>query len=317
MIWLAVMLVAALIALDKSLLPGAAILGIGALANIIPAKEATGVTLALIIIADWTAIWAFRKNVDRKTLRRLLPNVVVGVVLGAGFLFVADDTVTRRVIGAIILVFVTWNVAPMIRRYLRERANTRTAAENTIADTVVDRTDGADPTGPDTGVVTEYLTAADSPSGAASTEVAPVPPTEVVPAEVVPTEVAPAETAAPSTGPQRTKGIVFGTLAGFTTMVANAGGPVTSMYFMTEGFSVRLFLGTTAWFYLIINLVKLPFSLGLGMITTSWLPMIAASIPVIIATVAVGRWASGRINRSVFNVLIVILTLVTGVMLLV
>ncbi|WOQ15764.1 sulfite exporter TauE/SafE family protein [Raineyella sp. W15-4] len=308
MIWLAVMLVAALIALDKSLLPGAAILGIGALANIIPAKEATGVTLALIIIADWTAIWAFRKNVDRKTLRRLLPNVVVGVVLGAGFLFVADDTVTRRVIGAIILVFVTWNVAPMIRRYLRERTNARTAAENTIADnTVADRTDGADAAGPDTGVATEYLTAADSPSGTASTEVVSVPPTEVTPTE----------TALPAAGPRRTKGILFGTLAGFTTMVANAGGPVTSMYFMTEGFSVRLFLGTTAWFYLIINLVKLPFSLGLGMITTSWLPMIAASIPVIIATVAVGRWASGRINRSVFNVLIVILTLVTGVMLLV
>lgn len=249
MIWLALLLVAALIALDKSLLPGAGILGVGALATIMPAKEATGITLALIIVADWTAIWAYRDHVDWKSLRRLLPNVIAGVVVGAGFIFVANDSVTRRVIGVIILAFVGWNVSAMIRSRMRKRK------------------------------------------------------------EEHPDAAAPKRT--------RAKGIVFGTLAGFTTMVANAGGPVTSMYFMTEGFPVRLFLGTTAWFYLIINLVKLPFSLGLGMLNTSQLPMIAAGVPVIVATVFLGRWASGRIKRSVFNALIVILTIITGLVLLI
>lgn len=39
----------------------------------------------------------------------------------------------------------------------------------------------------------------------------------------------------------------YGTLAGFTTMATNAGGPVTSMYFLASRFSVSQFLGTTAW----------------------------------------------------------------------
>ena len=58
----------------------------------------------------------------------------------------------------------------------------------------------------------------------------------------------------------------YGALAGFTTMVANAGGPVTSMYFLACRFSVAAFLGTTAWFFFAVNLVKLPFTVSMGLI---------------------------------------------------
>lgn len=43
----------------------------------------------------------------------------------------------------------------------------------------------------------------------------------------------------------------YGTLGGFTTMVANAGGPVMSMYFLAARFPVKAFLGTAAWFFAI------------------------------------------------------------------
>ena len=112
------------------------------------------------------------------------------------------------------------------------------------------------------------------------------------------------------------KRVGFGALAGFTTMVANAGGPVTSMYFLSEGFPVMRFLGTGAWFYLIINLVKLPFSVGLGMMTTTTLRTVAVMIPLVIGTVLLGRYLAKRINRSVFNSVVVVLTLVTAVSLL-
>lgn len=270
MLWAVLILVAILIALDKSLLPGTGILAVGLLANILPAKQATGVTLALLILADWTAIWAYRDNVDWAALRRLLPNVVVGVLAGAAFLFIADDTATRRVVGIIILVFIAGNVAKMWRDHPPRHSAT-------------------------------------TPAGAPSS-LSPSPSTEPA--------AGGAKAAAESRG-RRLKGAGYGALAGFTTMVANAGGPVTAMYFITEGFSVRRFLGTTAWFYLVLNLVKLPFSIGLGMLTTQYLGPILAMIPVIVATVLVGRRLSGRIDRSVFNVLVVILTVVTGVMLLV
>ena len=57
----------------------------------------------------------------------------------------------------------------------------------------------------------------------------------------------------------------YGTLGGFTTMVANAGGPVMSMYFLAARFPVKEFLGTAAWFFAIINLSKVPVSVGLGL----------------------------------------------------
>jgi uncharacterized membrane protein YfcA len=106
---------------------------------------------------------------------------------------------------------------------------------------------------------------------------------------------------------------VYGSLAGFTTMVANAGGPVTAFYFLAEGFPVVQFLGTTAWFYLIMNLIKLPFSLSLGMITPHTLLTTAAMLPVIVATVICGRVLAKRIDRRLFNTLIYILTVVTAI----
>ena len=53
---------------------------------------------------------------------------------------------------------------------------------------------------------------------------------------------------------------------GFTTMVANAGGPVLSLYLLSAGFRKLGFLGTSAWFFLIVNTSKVPFSVGLGLI---------------------------------------------------
>lgn len=131
-IWVALVVVAMMIALDKAMLPGAAILGIGFLAQLIPAKEATGITLAMCILGDWMTIWAYRRDVDWKTLGRLLPNVVVGVVLGAGFLFLADDAVTRRVIGVIILVFVSWNLVVMLNKR-RSKGSGQSVAGGVVA----------------------------------------------------------------------------------------------------------------------------------------------------------------------------------------
>lgn len=296
MIWAAVVLVAILIALDKSFLPGAAMFGIGMLANVIPAKEASGTTLAMLIVADWIAIWAYRKDVDWHTLRRLLPNVVGGVVLGAVFLFLASDAVTKRLIGVILLVFILANLANMLRKHLRDRRR-------------------------DAVVVASVAAIAGVPAGQPGS---PLPAGEVLPPRAADDGVGAAgleseaarERVAPAGRGGLVKRIGYGSLAGFTTMVANAGGPVTSLYFMSEGFPVMRFLGTTAWFYLIVNLVKLPFSAGLGMIHPEMLVKIAAMVPLIVATVFFGRRMARRINRGVFNTLVVVLTLVTAVQLL-
>lgn len=82
----------------------------------------------------------------------------------------------------------------------------------------------------------------------------------------------------------------FGGLGGFTTMVANSGGPVMSMYFLTVRFPVQTFLGTAAWFFAVMNIAKLPFSIGLGIVDFSTLSLDAVLVPAVLA----GAWCGWR-----------------------
>lgn len=50
-----------------------------------------------------------------------------------------------------------------------------------------------------------------------------------------------------------------GTLAGITTMIGNLGGPFSNLYFLAMRVKKNEFIGTAAWLFLIINLIKLPF----------------------------------------------------------
>lgn len=61
--------------------------------------------------------------------------------------------------------------------------------------------------------------------------------------------------------------ILAGVLAGFATMVANVAGAITTIYFLSMGLQKRQFMGTAAWFYLTVNLIKVPFYASLGIIT--------------------------------------------------
>ena len=53
--------------------------------------------------------------------------------------------------------------------------------------------------------------------------------------------------------------ILVGFLGGFITMVGNAAGPIMSIYFLSMGFEKNKFIGTAAWFFLFVNLIKVPF----------------------------------------------------------
>ena len=53
--------------------------------------------------------------------------------------------------------------------------------------------------------------------------------------------------------------IIVGFLGGFVTMIGNAAGPIMSIYFLSMGFDKNKFIGTAAWFFLFVNLFKVPF----------------------------------------------------------
>lgn len=119
------------------------------------------------------------------------------------------------------------------------------------------------------------------------------------------------------TGPHRVAAATYGTIGGFTTMVANAAGPVMSMYFLAARFPVKEFLGTAAWFFAIVNIAKVPFSVGIGVITPQSLLIDVVLVPGVVVGALVGGWIAGRIDQVLFERLVIGFTLLGAVYLLV
>ncbi|MDX2595465.1 MULTISPECIES: sulfite exporter TauE/SafE family protein [Streptomyces] len=126
----------------------------------------------------------------------------------------------------------------------------------------------------------------------------------------------PDEPAAVTTRTGRIKARSYGVLGGFTTMVANAGGPVMSLYLLSAGFRKLGFLGTSAFFFLIVNVSKVPFSAGLGLIDGRSLLLDAALLVFVVPGALLGGWAVHRIDQRLFERLVIAATVVGGVQLL-
>ncbi|WP_314650110.1 sulfite exporter TauE/SafE family protein [uncultured Microbacterium sp.] len=109
---------------------------------------------------------------------------------------------------------------------------------------------------------------------------------------------------------------VYGGLGGFSTMVANAGGPVMSMYFLATRTPAQVFLGTAAWFFAIINLVKVPFLAGIGLFTPPVLLMDAVLAPFVVVGALVGLAIAKRLDQRLFDRLVIALTIVGALYLL-
>lgn len=107
-----------------------------------------------------------------------------------------------------------------------------------------------------------------------------------------------------------------GVLAGFTTMVANASGPIMILYLLALRLPKVAFIGTAAWFFLVLNLFKAPFSLGLGLINAQSALVALPLLPFIVAGALLGRPLLHAIDQRLFEQLALLLTLVAGLRLL-
>jgi hypothetical protein len=52
--------------------------------------------------------------------------------------------------------------------------------------------------------------------------------------------------------------VLFGFGAGFSTMIGNAAGPIMAIYLLSARLPKNMYIGTGAWFFLIINYLKVP-----------------------------------------------------------
>jgi len=108
-----------------------------------------------------------------------------------------------------------------------------------------------------------------------------------------------------------------GIAAGFATMTANAAGPMMVLYLLAIGLPKLELVGTAAWFFLLVNVFKLPFSAHLGLITTDSLLMDAVLILPMLPGALLGPVILKRINQSAFETMVLVFTILAAIRLLV
>lgn len=102
----------------------------------------------------------------------------------------------------------------------------------------------------------------------------------------------------------------LGLLTGCTTMLANGAGPIVAIYLLAVGLPKSEFVGTGAWFFLIINVYKVPFSSTLGLIHPDTLALNLVLAPAILTGMLIGRQLVYRIPQRLFDTLLLILAVV-------
>jgi uncharacterized membrane protein YfcA len=100
----------------------------------------------------------------------------------------------------------------------------------------------------------------------------------------------------------RSTALAAGVGGGFTTMTANAAGPLMTVYLLMSGLPKLQMLGTAAWFYLVVNLMKVPFSAGLHLIDPASLVLDALLVPAMLLGALAGWWLIQRLDQRQFEI---------------
>ena len=100
---------------------------------------------------------------------------------------------------------------------------------------------------------------------------------------------------------------------GLATMLANAAGPVAQLYLLAMGLPKYAFIGTSAWLFLIVNAVKIPFMIELEIITlesisVSWWMFVPAVLGAGLAPFVVKY-----INQALFERLVWLFIVIAGI----
>ncbi|WP_206443035.1 sulfite exporter TauE/SafE family protein [Candidatus Protofrankia californiensis] len=232
--WTLLLISATMVGFAKTAISGAASLAVVLFALALPAKESTATLLPLLICGDVVALCYYRSHADWALLARLFPGVIPGVLLGAGFLAVVDDTTMRLTLAILVLLVV---VVP----YLLRGKN-------------VPMPGGLSALQPRSSSSHHSLIA-----------------------------------------------VLSGCLAGFTTMTANTGGPVMTSYLISRGLSPQRMLGTTTWFFVVLNLGKLPISTGLGLLRAPAVLLDLLLVPAMLAGGVIGALVIHQIDQRTFE----------------
>jgi hypothetical protein len=101
--------------------------------------------------------------------------------------------------------------------------------------------------------------------------------------------------------------IAVGFLGGFITMIGNAAGPIMSIYFLSMGFDKNKFIGTVAWFFLFVNLFKVPMHVFIWKTMDLNILLFDLSLfPLILLGALTGVWIVKKIPEQPYKIFVIV-----------
>ena len=115
--------------------------------------------------------------------------------------------------------------------------------------------------------------------------------------------------------PRNWHGLLMGTITGFSSALAHTGGPPVSIYLLMQDVTPRVFIATSALFFMILNWIKVPYYLYAGLFDFQRLLGIIWLMPLVPLGAWFGRWAVTQVSKQTFERVIVGLLAVSAVLL--
>ena len=107
----------------------------------------------------------------------------------------------------------------------------------------------------------------------------------------------------------------YGICTGFASTVANAAGPVMSLYLLSKKLPKEKFVATGAWFFFAMNLLKAPVYAWYDLYSRASLLFAVLMVPAVLAGAMAGQWLVRNVTQEVFEVAVVALTAVSCLLL--
>lgn len=109
-------------------------------------------------------------------------------------------------------------------------------------------------------------------------------------------------------------GSFTGIAGGFTSMVGNLAGSVMALYFLSMRLPKNAFIGTAAWFFLVVNWFKVPFHVFVWhTITVNILLLCLCTTPIILLGGYLGVVITKRLSENSYRWFIIVMTLAAAV----
>jgi uncharacterized membrane protein YfcA len=115
--WTVCVLTVLLVGLSKAgLLGSLGMVGVPLLTLVMPARDAAGMMLPVLLAMDAFAVWSYRRDVNWSIIRIMLPGAMVGTVIGWALWSVVSDSMVLLFVGIITLLFILDAILPLRKR---------------------------------------------------------------------------------------------------------------------------------------------------------------------------------------------------------